>query len=82
MGYTASDLVIEDAQQVAGVVRVYVAQRPSTAVVVGLGDPTFELWPNFVDGSLTPLWGRRDVFKTFVIGVDEVAQQFHISTRE
>lgn len=73
--------MIQDAQQVGCAVRVYVAQRPSTAVIVGLADPTFELWPSFIDGGLSPLWGRADLFKAFIITIDDVAQRFHITTR-
>lgn len=76
MGYGSGDV----AQTLTGLangtqISTWVATRPVVASVSGLAI-SFELWPTFVQGPGSPLWGRRDVFATFGFCFDESSQQF------
>lgn len=62
-------------------VSVLVANVPVRAYVAGLPAPVFDLYPTFVPGNNTPLWGRSDFFRAFqAVGFDEVGQDLMLKT--
>ena len=79
MGYTGQDLEEEQGVQAGGTMQLWKAKQPSRAIIVGLPQPVFDLWPTFVQGNQTPLWGRADFFRAFGIGFDESNQRFSLS---
>jgi len=77
MGYAGADLEIRQGTQVGGTMDMWVARKPAVATVPGMPEAIqFELWPSFVQGSQTPLWGRGDFFMTFGVAFDEPAKEF------
>ena len=81
MGYGPGDLEHHPGMSAAGTMDTWLAKKPATAIVQGLQQPVFEIRPLFLKNSPTPLWGRADLFQTFVVSLDEVAQTFTIATR-
>lgn len=79
LGYTSGDLDLQQGTQANGVMNMWVANKPCTAIVPELPDPVFEVTPCFLAGSQSPLWGRCDLFQAFGVGFDEQAQAFTLS---
>lgn len=76
MGYAAGDLEEKPMVQAGGATTCWVPKQPSTAWVVGLEDRPFSFEPTFMDGALSVLWGRADLFQEFGIVSDEPSKHF------
>jgi hypothetical protein len=82
MGYQPDQLEKREAGQAAGTMDIWVARVPCEAFVIGLPDVVFDLWPCFVDGGRSVLWGRRDFFRTFGVVFEESARTFALRAPE
>jgi hypothetical protein len=80
MGYRAGDLERRQGIGAGGAMDLLAARTPATAVVEGLSEPTFDIWPLFLPSSSHALWGRADFFRQFGIAFDERGQAFTLTT--
>lgn len=76
MGYTGADLDTTQGTQVGGSLTLRNAKTPAQAYIPEIPGLTFEIWPSFVQGCQTALWGRADFMRQFNITIMERAQQF------
>lgn len=75
MGYTVEDMRRDHGMSASGPMEMWVAEKPSSAHVVGLDDVEFELWPTFLPEGHVALWGRADLFRQFGILFEEGDQR-------
>lgn len=80
MGYQAGDLERRQGVGAGGAMDIWAAKTPATAVVEGLTERTFAIWPLFLPNSSHALWGRADFFREFGIAFDEPGQAFMLTT--
>ena len=79
LGYAPADFETVQGRQVGGSLTMRKAKKPCKAFVPELANIIFDLNPSFVEGSQTPLWGRKDLFRRFDIAFMENAQQFALT---
>jgi hypothetical protein len=51
------------------------ARMPCSASLVGAPDLSWQLMPTFIK-SATPLWGRGDIMRSFVVTFEDAKQRF------
>lgn len=78
MGYSAQMLVPEQFGQVSGTDLAYRGAIPITAWVPEIPEVQIEIFPLFIPGSQSALWGRQDFMARFDVGFQERLQRFSI----
>jgi len=79
MGYTPADLKADTGAQAGGSLPYHQALKPCHAYVPEVADLVMEMHPIFVDGSQSPLWGRRDFMRYYNVTIMETQQAFSIT---
>lgn len=80
LGFEVDDLERADGHQASGTMPIWTLRdRRCDARVVGLAGVDFALTPLFVEGNVTPLWGRGDFFNAFLISFNEPALEFELA---
>lgn len=80
LGFSLDELTRTEGHQASGMMPMWTLREGACeARVVGLDSPVFALQPSFVEGNVTPLWGRGDFFRVFAVSFDEAAQQFGLT---